>query len=160
MVLDAKSRANILKSIKKLVLAHHINVAGVDYGVWTSRVDARTAELLGCDTPAFESGIRELLVELKTSHTVFYHSVPKELLPQHTINASLRDVGLNGDRKWMFLDVFESGPAHVAGIKPGHILQAVDGATTSPPTVPVFGIGQKHRLLVRSRFITQKRTHH
>ena len=42
MVSDAKSRANILKSIKKLVLAHHINVAGVDYGVWISRVDART----------------------------------------------------------------------------------------------------------------------
>lgn len=150
MVLNANSRANILKSIKKLVLAHHINVAGVDYGVWTARVDARAADLLGCDTPAFESGVRELLVELKTSHTVFYHSVPKELLPQHTINASLRDVGLNGDRKWMFLDVFESGPAHVAGIKPGHILEAVDGATTSPPTAPVFGIGQRHRLLVRN----------
>ena len=27
MALDANSRANILKSIKKLVLAHHINVS-------------------------------------------------------------------------------------------------------------------------------------
>ena len=77
MVLDVNSRANILKSIKKLVLAHHINVAGIDYGVWTSRVDARTAELLGFDTPAFESGVRELLVELKTSHTVFSPFRPK-----------------------------------------------------------------------------------
>jgi carboxyl-terminal processing protease len=148
MALDANSRANILKSIKKLVLAHHINVAGIDYGAWISRVDARTAQLLDCDTPAFESGTRELLLELKTSHTVFYHSVPKELLPQHTINATLRDVGVNGARKWMFLDVFDSGPAHDAGIKPGHILEAVDGATTSPPIVPFFGIGQKHKLLV------------
>ena len=148
MVLGANVRANILKSIKKLVLAHHINVAGIDYGAWISRVDARAVELLDCDTPAFESGIRELLQELKTSHTVFYHSVPKELLPQHTINATLREVGLNGARKWMFLDVFDSGPAHVAGIKSGHILEAVDGATTSPPTVPSFGIGQKHKLLV------------
>lgn len=149
MVLDAKSRANILKSIKKLVLAHHINIAGINYGAWTSQVDARTPDLLNCDIPAFESGVRQLLAELQTSHTVFYHSVPKELLPQHTINASLRDVGLNGSRKWMFLDVFESGPAHVAGIKPGDILEAVDDAPTGPPTLPYFGIGQKHKLLVR-----------
>jgi hypothetical protein len=85
------------------------------------RVDERTPELLNADLPAFEAGIRQLLTELKTSHTVFYHSLPKELLPQHTINASLRDVPLNGAHKWMFLDVFEDGPAHVAGIRPGDI---------------------------------------
>ena len=79
------------------------------------------------DLAAFEAGVRQLLAELKTSHTVFYHSLPKELLPQHTINASLRDLLRNGGHKWMFLDVFEDGPAHVAGIKPGDILDAVDG---------------------------------
>ena len=32
MTPHAKQRAEILKSIKKRVLANHINVAGVDYG--------------------------------------------------------------------------------------------------------------------------------
>src|SRR6267142_4691209 len=122
MALDSKTRAQILRSIKKVVLAHHINVGGIDYAAWTGRVDERTPELLNADLSAFEAGIRQLLTELKTSHTVFYHSLPKELLPQHTINASLRDVPLNGAHKWMFLDVFEDGPAHVAGIRPGDIL--------------------------------------
>ena len=148
MTPDAKQRAEILKSIKKRVLANHINVAGIDYSAWALHVDKRTPELLDCDLRAFEDGVRQLLAELKTSHTVFYHSLPKELLPQHTINASLRDVCLDGERRWMFLDVFEAGPADIAGIKPGHILESVDGKCYAPPTTPYFGIGQTHNLRV------------
>lgn len=150
MTTNAKQRTEILKSIKKRVLANHINVAGIDYGVWAQHVDERTSELLDGDIRAFEDGVRQLLAELKTSHTVFYHSLPKELLPQHTINASLRDVCVDGEHRWMFLDVFESGPADVAGIKPGYILETVDGKCYAPPTTPYFGIGQTHNLRVRN----------
>src|SRR6267142_3923461 len=148
MTIEPKKRAEILKAIKKLVLAHHINVGGVDYAAWTGRVDERTPELLNADLSAFEAGIRQLLTELKTSHTVFYHSLPKELLPQHTINASLRDVLRDACHKWMFLDVFEDGPACVAGIKPGDILEAVDGTACLPPSTPYFAIGHTHTLQV------------
>ena len=148
MTLDSKTRTRILQSIKKLVLAHHINVAGIDYGAWTERVDGRTAELLTADLAGFEAGVRQLLAELKTSHTAFYHSLPKELLPQHTINASLRELQREGCPKWMFLDVFEDGPAHAAGIKPGDILDEVDGKPCLPPFTPYFAIGNTHALLV------------
>ena len=100
-------------------------------------MDARTPELLQ-PTSASKQAYAQLLTELKTSHTVFYHSLPKELLPQHTINASLRDVPLNGAHKWMFLDVFEGGPAHVAGIRPGDILDTVDDTACLPPLAPHF----------------------
>ena len=149
--MEPKKRAEILKTIKKLVLAHHINVGGVDYAAWTGSVDERSPELLNADPGAFEAGIRKLLTELKTSHTVFYHSLPKELLPQHTINASLRDVPLNGARKWMFLDVFEDGPANIAGIRPGDILDTLDGTPCVPPATPYFAIGQRHTLGVCKR---------
>jgi len=150
MTPDAKQRGEILKSIKKRVLASHINVAGIDYGAWAQHVDERTPKLLDADVRVFEDGVRQLLAELKTSHTVFYHSLPKELLPQHTINASLRDVCINGEHKWMFLDVFEAGPADTAGIKAGHILEGVDGKCYAPPTTPYFGIGQTHNIRVRN----------
>jgi C-terminal processing protease CtpA/Prc len=150
MILDAKSCAKILKSVNKLVVAHHINIAGIDYKSWTAQMDARTPELLDCEIPAFEFGVRQLLTELKTSHTLFYHSIPRELLPQHTINASLREVALNGDRRWMFLDVFEAGPAHRVGIKPGDILETLDDALTAPPKLPQFGIGRRHKLRIRN----------
>lgn len=149
MTLEPRKRAEILKAIRKLVLANHINVAGIDYAAWAERLDARTPELLATDLAGFEAGVRQLLAELKTSHTVFYHSLPKELLPQHTINASLKDVAQDGCHKWMFLDVFDEGPAQVNGIKPGDILEAVDSKDCVPPTTPYFAIGQTHTLLVR-----------
>jgi carboxyl-terminal processing protease len=148
MTLDLKQRTNILRAIKKLVVAHHINAAGIDYGAWTERLDGRTAELLANDVAGFEAGVRKLLTELKTSHTLFYHSLPTELLPQHTINASLRDVSQDGRHRWMFLDVFEDGPAYVAGIRPGDFLDALDGTPYLPPTTPYFAIGHTHKLLV------------
>src|ERR1035438_3644021 len=110
MTLDSKERVRILQSIKKLVLAQHINVGGIDYAAWTELVNKRTAELLTAEVAGFEAGIRQLLAELKTSHTVFYHSRPKELLPQHTINASLRDVSRDGHHKWMFPDPAAHAP--------------------------------------------------
>lgn len=149
MTVEPRQRATILKAIKKLVLANHINVAGIDYIAWTERLDARTPELLAIDLAGFEAGVRELLTELKTSHTVFYHSLPKELLPQHTINASLKAVVQDGCHKWMFLDVFDEGPAYVAGIKPGDVLEALDSKNCVPPTTPYFAIGQTHTLVIR-----------
>src|SRR5436305_7054481 len=106
MTLEPRKRTHILQSIKKLVLKHHINVGGIDYTTWSNRLEERTPELLSADLVGFEAGIRQLLADLKTSHTVFYHSLPKELLPQHTINASLRHLERDGCHKWMFLDVF------------------------------------------------------
>lgn len=150
MTVEPRKRVEILKSIRKLVLANHINVAGIDYAAWVERLNARTPELLAADLPGFEGGVRHLLAELKTSHTVFYHSLPKELLPQHTINASLKDVTQDGCRRWMFLDVFDDGPAHAVGIKPGDFLEAVDGKDCSPPTTPYFAIGQTHTLVVHN----------
>ncbi len=150
MVLKEKQRASILKTIKKLVLSHHINVARVDYDAWATGVDERTAELLAADLPAFEAGVRQLLAELKTSHTGFYQSIPREMLPQYAINASLREIQQEGRPRWMFLDVFEGGPAHTAGIMPGDILYAVDDNACLPPATPQFRMGAAQTLLIRN----------
>ncbi len=148
-MLEPKSREQILKSVKKLVLARHINVAGINYGAWIKRVDERTPDLLTLDQDGFEAGVRQLLSELGTSHTTFYHSRPKELLPQHTINATLWGLSSGGAERWMFLDVFEDGPAHAAGIRPGDILEALDGTSCVPPAMPSFAVGHTHTLAVR-----------
>jgi C-terminal processing protease CtpA/Prc len=146
--LSPNERAKILASIKKLVLKHHINVSGVSYGAWTTLVDQQTTELLAAETAKFESGVRQLLSELGSSHTAFYHENGKQVLPQHSINATLRGFSMAGFERWFFLDVFEGGPAHIAGIKPGDMLLAVDGIECLPPSMPPFDVGQTYRLRI------------
>lgn len=141
-------KAAIAAKVKKTVLNHHINAGGIDYDAWAKRFDASVGELSTAETDTFEAGIRSLLTELKTSHTGFYHDVPDQLLPQHTISATLRKVSAQGAEHWMFLDVFEDGPAAKAGIQPGQLLLAVDDVPVEPNEIPKFAIDRSYRLTI------------
>jgi C-terminal processing protease CtpA/Prc len=55
---------------------------------------------------------------------------------------------LAGSERWFFLDAFEGGPAHLAGIKPGDMLLAVDGTEYLPPSMPPFDVGETYRLKI------------
>src|SRR3989442_10816339 len=90
MSLNQSERKRILSSIKTRVLKQHINVAGVSYEAWTRLVDERTLELLSAQTHELETGVSRLLSELGSCHTEFYYSFPRQLLPLHSINPSLR----------------------------------------------------------------------
>jgi C-terminal processing protease CtpA/Prc len=146
--LNPKQRHEILTSIRKRILKDHFNVGGVDYNEWARRFDERFPSLLAADVEGFEDGVRKALAELGSSHTVFYHERTNRLLPQHSINATLRAFGCDGQQRWHFLDVFEDGPAYVAGIKRGDMLVAVDGTPCAPPAMPPFRIGTTHKIVV------------
>ena len=145
-----KQRAEILASVKEGILKHHFNVGGVDYEEWARRFDEQSPSLLSADIEVFEGGIRNALSELGSSHTVFYHERTNRLLPQHSINATIRSFENDGRRRWHFLDIFEGGPAHLAGIKSGDALVAVDGTPYEPPTTPPFKIGETYKITVSS----------
>jgi C-terminal processing protease CtpA/Prc len=148
IALNPQERAKILASVKTAVLKHHINVGGVNYDAWTALVDQRTPGLLEVDTSKFESGVKEILSELKSSHIAFFHEGGKQLLPQHTLNVTLRSFPFAGGERWFFLDVFEGGPGHSAGIKPGEMLLAVNGTEHLPPTMPPFNVGETYDLMI------------
>jgi C-terminal processing protease CtpA/Prc len=148
--LSPQLRAKILASVKERVLKEHFNVGGVNYNEWAQRFDERSPTLLDVDIEEFEGGVRKALAELGSSHTVFYHERTSRLLPQHSINATIRAFERDGRESWHFLDVFEDGPAHLAGIKRGDMLVAVDGTLYAPPTMPPFRIGTTHKIAVSS----------
>lgn len=143
---DEKTRIRILDAVVKHVLRHHINIAGVDYDNWRTSLAKKTGDLLQADELDFEQSVRDSLTGLGTSHTGFYHSQPREMLPQHTINATVRAIETEQGEHWMFLDVFDDGPAQQAGIRPGDILDAIDDRPCRPPQMPQFGIGRTHSL--------------
>jgi len=146
--LTREERRAILAAIKKCVLKRHFNVGGVDYKEWAQRFDDRAGALQAVDADEFEEGIRQSLADLRSSHTVFYHERTNRLLPQHSVGATVRAFEHNGGQRWHFLDVFEAGPAELAGIKRGDTLLSIDGVEYVPPKMPPFRIGATHRLNV------------
>jgi carboxyl-terminal processing protease len=148
MSLNRKERIEILTALKKQVLKHHFNVARVDQAAWVNRVDECMPALLSGDKKHFEGAVRDLIAELGSSHTAFYHERTNRFTPQHTINATLRSFNIDGEDRWVFLDVFEAGSADKAGIKPGDVLVTVDGNDCKPPILPAFDLGRTFELSV------------
>src|SRR6266480_4841966 len=114
-MLESTDRLRIISRVKAIVVKHHFNIANVDYADWSRAVDEQTPNLLTVDDNTFDEGVRTLLCQLKSSHTNFYRSDTNPTMPQHVVVATLRSVPRTGGPQWMFLDVFEDGPAARAG---------------------------------------------
>src|SRR5215469_3445941 len=144
----AKDRAKIMSSVKKLVSERHINVSNPsqDYGPWLALVNRKTPGLLNAEAPAFEVGISELLRELGSSHTAFFHQRRDSIPAPYSINATLRAVDSPQGKHWMFVDVIEDGVAFQAGIRPGEFLLTIDAQPIAPPKSANFRIGGNHRV--------------
>ena len=154
MMLNERDRLRILRTIRKLVLTKHINVANLnqDYGNWAALLDQCTPDLVRVeDVPEFEVGVRKILAALGSSHTAFFHANGTDVPSAHAINATLRAIDTSKGKRWMFLDVIEDGPAHRAGIRPGALLLSLDSAEIVPPDGPPrFRIGGIHELWIGS----------
>jgi C-terminal processing protease CtpA/Prc len=148
-VTEQTQRLAVISRVKTLVLKHHFNIGKIDYADWCREVDEQSASLTATDDGVFEEGIRALLAQLKSSHTNFYAADVNSTKPQHVIGATLRSVTDSGRPHWMFLDVFEDGPAARAGAAPGQLLVSVDGAPAIPPTFPAFRFGQDHQVTTK-----------
>ena len=122
------------------MVKYHFNIGNIDYADWSRAVDEQIPTLLTADDNVFEEGVRSLLSQLKSSHTNFYRSDTNPTMPQHAIGATLRSVTRDGAPRWMFLDVFEDGPAACAGISPGHLLVSVNGTPAVPPSFSVISL--------------------
>jgi C-terminal processing protease CtpA/Prc len=145
--------------VKAAVLKHHFNIGNVDYAEWCKEVDRQSGTLAAADVGVFEEGIRALLAKLKSSHTNFYATKVNSTRPQHVIGATLRSVIDSGSPYWMFLDVFDDGPAARAGAAPGQLLVSVDGTPAIPPAVPVYHFGRDHRVTTRLPGQQETRNH-
>jgi carboxyl-terminal processing protease len=145
-----KDRVYLVNRIKQLISSRHINVSNPsqDYRPWLDLIDQRSGTLVrSTNEQEFERGIREVLNDLGSSHTTFFH-IHDNVPAPYSINATLRTVDTTSGKHWMFLDVTEDGAASRAGIKPGEFLLAIDSASLVPPAIATFRIGGKHQLQI------------
>jgi carboxyl-terminal processing protease len=151
MNLSLQDREAIFKKVCRLVETRHFNTKlnGVD---WHSIVEAQAARILELEDPEeFEKHIHELLSQLKTSHTGFFHRSARRIPARFAINATFQRYQASDGERWMFLDVHEGGPAHAAGIEPGDLLMALNGEEIRPPVPPMFRMGEPIKIAVQRR---------
>jgi carboxyl-terminal processing protease len=149
MSVDIQSREKIYSRVSDLVTRKHFDPAmnGAD---WPVLVSTRKEQVLRSQTDEeFERRMQELLNELKTSHTGFRHSRSPHIPGRYAISATFMRCNFDGGQRWMFQDVHEGGPAHIAGLRPGDVLLQVNNRELRPPDPPIFRLGEDSHYTVQ-----------
>jgi carboxyl-terminal processing protease len=149
MSLDTHAKEKIYSRVCELVTRKHFD-PGMNGANWEELSKARRDQILrGSTDEEFEKQIQDLLAELKTSHTGFRHSKSANIPGRHAISATFMRCNFDGEQRWMFQDVHEGGPAHVAGLRPGDILLQVRNRELKPPEPPIFPVGEESQYAVQ-----------
>jgi carboxyl-terminal processing protease len=136
-----KERTEVFENVRKAV-AKKIFAPGFDPNGWARLSEARRERILAGDTvEEFEGEVRALLAELKISHITFFHRSLLKIPPQYAIGATFQREQVNSVAHWMFQDVHEGSPPHMAGVQPGDLLLEIEGSPVSPPEPPAFRMG-------------------
>ncbi|HEX5432868.1 MAG TPA: hypothetical protein VFY05_01415, partial [Candidatus Angelobacter sp.] len=86
---------------------------------WPALVEANKKTILDADDPArFESAMHDLVRQLGTSHTGFFHQSVNRVPGRLAVCATFRKTETPDGLRWMFRDVHAGGPADLAGIRP------------------------------------------
>ena len=119
---------------------------------WLSLAEARKDVILKSkDAEEFESLMHQLVRELGTSHTGFFHQNLRRVPGRLAISATFRKHQTPDGPRWMFQDVHEGGPAHAAGVEPVDLLVKIDAQTIIPPEQPSFPMGTVSALTIQKR---------
>src|SRR5712671_6499510 len=149
MSLDAQTKEKIYGRVFELVTRKHFD-PGMNGANWEELSKTRKDQILRSSSDEeFEKQIQDLLSELKTSHTGFRHSKSPNIPGRHAIAATFMRCNFDGTQRWMFQDVHEGGPAHVAGLRPGDILLQVRNREITPPEPPIFPLGDDSQYVVQ-----------
>jgi len=149
MTLDAQAKEKIYLRVCDLVTRKHFDPR-MNGANWEELSKARREEILRSSTDEeFEKKIQDLLNELKTSHTGFRHFKSPNIPGRHAISATFMRYNLDGEQRWMFQDVHEGGPAHVAGLRPGDVLLQVRNRELRPPEPPIFPLDEESQYAVQ-----------
>jgi hypothetical protein len=126
MIVDQTQKEEILQQVSRLVEKKYFNPE-FSAEKWRALIDTKAPEILnGGNAEDFERRMHDLVSQLGSSHTAFYHRNWRPIPPRQSICATLQQCETTDGLRWMFQDVQEGGPAHHAGVCKGDLLLGID----------------------------------
>jgi C-terminal processing protease CtpA/Prc len=149
MVVERTQREKLLRKVSRLVEDKYFNPE-FDVQKWRHLVDTRAPKILdGGSAEDFEQRMHDVVSQLGSSHTAFYHRNWRPLPPRQSICATLQQCETQDGLHWMLQDVQEGGPAYGAGLRQGDLLVGVDAEEIRPPGRVLLRPGRMAKLQVR-----------
>lgn len=146
---ESMIRAVVGKSIR-LMETKCIRLNGLQPD-WRGIFSGHMNEFARCQSEAeFESTFNTALTRGGLSHVAFFHETAQHAPARYAINATFCASDTRDGRRWVFEDVHDGGPTHVAGVRPGDVLLKINGEPIEPPNVARFGLGTDPMLTIRN----------
>jgi C-terminal processing protease CtpA/Prc len=118
---------------------------------WRALFDEQIGEIVRATSPAeFESRMNAVIARGGLSHVAFFHQSAQRAPARYAINATFCPFDTSGGPRWLFQDVHDGGPAHVAGIQAGDALLRVNGRSITPPELPTFALGTDPQVTIEN----------
>jgi predicted metalloprotease with PDZ domain len=119
---------------------------------WRALFSEELENLTRASSPAeFETRVNAVIARGGLSHVAFFHESAQRAPARYAINATFCAIDTPQGKRWLFEDVHEGGPAHVAGIRAGDLLLTASGKQIYPPELPTFGLGTDAELTTERR---------
>ena len=149
MIVDQTQKEEILQQVSRLVEKKYFNPE-FSAEKWRALIDTKAPEILnGGNAEDFERRMHDLVSQLGSSHTAFYHRNWRPMPPRQSICATLQQCETTDGLRWMFQDVQEGGPAARAGVCKGDLLVGIDAEGVRPPDRVLLRPGRSTTLQIR-----------
>jgi C-terminal processing protease CtpA/Prc len=151
MLLSSVQRQKLLEKVSKIVTEHFNNTDPAAEG-WPAAIERHKDRIVNAvSDEEFEVQMLALLAELKRSHVGFFHQGLSRSSSKMVLSATYLAASVSDSEYWAFQDVHATGPAALAGIRPGDVLLSVDGRTFRPPEHPLFAANSKVMLRILTK---------
>jgi len=146
---DRTRKEKLLRKVSRLVEKKYFDPK-FDVEKWRALVETRASKILESgNADEFEQRVHDLVSQLGSSHTAFYHKNWRPLPARQAICATFQQCETRDGFRWMLQDVQEGGPAYTTGLRQGDLLLAVDAEETRPPGRVLLRPGKTAKLTVR-----------